>query len=299
MQNAPAIFFAIGLLCFCPSAMLRAELLSQALLSFPASTKSLEYDNLAQLRRLPSYETLRRQYSGESLDRVKTTFSKLGIAEESMQEVVSAFGSSSEKLYGIVSGAFSGLQASQPGATPGMRRVAIGNRRAQCSSAGVCVIFLEDSLAAFGGADVLAEMLRVREGTSPRLGAKTQLGELLAKADFRAPVIGAAPGSDLAAWIGDGIPKGLLSDANLARLLENISVFEYSVKLGRKAHLNLNLECASTQTAIAVRESLRAVNALQSVAGNFSSGNAPPPFENLTVGSSEKVVNLALDAAIQ
>ena len=35
------------------SSQIHAELLSQALLSFPASTKSLEYDNLAQLRKLP------------------------------------------------------------------------------------------------------------------------------------------------------------------------------------------------------------------------------------------------------
>jgi hypothetical protein len=292
MRITHNISLAVGIFCFCAPTVLRAELLSQALLSFPASTKSLEYDNLAQLRRLPNYQTLRKQYSGASLERAQATLATLGITEESIQEVVSTVGSAD--FYGIVSGSFSGIQAGRRAAKVGFHQLLVGKEQAQCSATGVCVMFLEDSLAAFGGAKELQAMLQARQGTSPRLGAETAISELLSKADLRAPVIGIAPGSDLSAWIGDGVANGLLSQADLSKLLDNISLFQYSVKIDDRAHVNLNLACASSLAAVALRGSLSALNAMHSL----SNGDAASTFEHLTVSSNEKLVHLTLDARI-
>jgi hypothetical protein len=292
MRRPTFLSLAIGLLGFCTSALMHAELLSQALLFFPASTKSLEYENLAQLRKLPDYAKLRQQYSGAALDRAEATFSKLGITEDSIAEAVSTIGSAD--LYGIVSGSFSGIEARKQAAKTAFRQLTLGNKNVYCSDTEVCVLFLEDSVAAFGKVEDLKAILRARQGITPRLGEKTPISDLLAKADLHAPVIGIAPGSELNNFIGDDIPGGYLSKANLSKLLATISLFQYSVRLDNKAHLNMNLSCATSLEAAALSQSLSTLNALHSISSSDTAS-----FDHLAANSSEKLVHLTMDVSLR
>jgi hypothetical protein len=293
MRRTTFLSLAIGLLGFCASALMQAELLSQALLFFPASTQSLEYENLAQLRRLPNYAKLRQQYSGSSLDRAEATFSKLGITEDKMEEAVSTIGSAD--LYGIVSGSFSGIEAAKRAAKTGFRQLSLGDKHVFCSDIEVCVLFLEDSVAAFGKVNDLKAILQARQGITQRLGGKTPISELLAKADLHAPVIGVAPGSELNSFIGDDIPSGYLSKANLSKLLATISLFQYSVRLDDKAHLNMNLSCATSLEAAALSQSLSTLNALHSISASENTAS----FDHLAASSNEKLVHLTMDVSLR
>jgi hypothetical protein len=293
MQRITFLSLAIGLLGSCTSARMQAELLSQALLSFPAYTQSLEYDNLAQLRKLPDYAKLRQQYSGASLDRAEATFSKLGITEDKIEEAVSTIGSAD--LYGIVSGSFSGVEAGKRAVKAGFRQLSLGDKHIFCSDVEVCVLFLEDSVAAFGKVNDLKAILQARQGVTQRLGGKTPISELLAKADLHAPVIGVAPGSELNNFIGDDIPSGYLSKANISKLLATISLFQYSVRLDDKAHLSLNLACATSLEATALSQSLSALNALHAI----SAGDDTANFDHLTASSTEKLVHLTMNVNLR
>jgi hypothetical protein len=59
------------LLAVCAGHGLHAEILSEAMLVFPAQTQSLEYDHLAILRNLPNYSALQQQFSGTVLQQAK------------------------------------------------------------------------------------------------------------------------------------------------------------------------------------------------------------------------------------
>lgn len=295
MRERFGIYIAIVLLGSWFPTALRAELLSQALHTFPAGTRSFEYDNLAKLRSLPDYATLRAEYSGPSLDRVKTVFSQLGITEQSIQEILTGTGSTGS--YGLVSGNFGAVRSGGRIPKPGLHSMLIQTERAQCSNAGVCVLFLDDSVAVFGRASDLLAMLQARRGAAPSLNTNAPISTLLSKADLTAPVIGLAPGSQLSTWIGDSIPKSLLSDSS--RILSSIRLFQFSVKFDQKAHLTANLECVSSVAAVSLRESLAAISALHSLVANFSDGASSTQFENLTASSNENFVRLGLDVSIK
>ncbi len=48
-----------------------AGIVGDALFSFPAQTEYLEYDNLVALRKLPNYNTLRKEFSGKPLEEAR------------------------------------------------------------------------------------------------------------------------------------------------------------------------------------------------------------------------------------
>lgn len=289
-----AILLAAGLCCVTGSLRLQAELLSKALLCFPASTKSVEYDNLAQLRKLRDYGRLRKEYSGAPLERAQATFLKLGISEGSIAEIVSTIGSAN--FYGLVSGTFSGTEAAKHASEQGFEQRSTNGQNVYCAKNGACVAFLEDSLAAFGEADAIKAMIEARQGIGRRMGGGTEISALLEKADLRAPVIGVARGTELAGIIGDGVPVTFLSPENMAKLLGSVGLFQYSVKLDSRAHLDLHVACQSAIGATAFSQTLSAVKALQSVA---KMDWGIPEFDHMDVSSEQNAVHLRVDVNLE
>src|SRR5262249_8271112 len=74
---------------FCRVSSVRAEdIVKEALSSFPPQTIRLEYSRPAKLRELPDYQSPRARYAGEGLRSLEASLSKLGIQEQSIDELV-------------------------------------------------------------------------------------------------------------------------------------------------------------------------------------------------------------------
>lgn len=81
---------------------LQTAMVADASFSFPAQTQYVENDNLTELRKLPSYNTLRQNFSGRPLEEAKAVLGQLGVQEDQVQEIVT--GSDSAAFYRLVAG---------------------------------------------------------------------------------------------------------------------------------------------------------------------------------------------------
>jgi hypothetical protein len=272
-----------------------AELLPQAIANLPAAALSLERDNLQALRALPSYQTLRQMYSGKSLNESKAALEQLDIPESSVDEV--AISRDATGYFGIVSGGFSARTALAGAARKNTRRFIADGISVLCPSPSTCIAFLADSLAAFGTEAQVRSIVDTRAGHQKALNANQPLASLLAAVDRSAPVIGVAPGSELNNWIGDALPRELLSEESLRSALSGIELFSYSARFDRKAHLKMALQCHSALQANTLSGTLKTVGAMQSIGNRL--GSTALPFENLAASASGRIVNLQLDTAIE
>jgi hypothetical protein len=168
-----------------------------------------------------------------------------------------------------------------------------------CSGDGLCVLFISDSVAAFGNAGDVKRMYNLRHGQSASLAAKTPVARLLATADLSAPIIGVAPGSELTSWTGNALTKQLSSQLDGIPALGTVSLFEYSVTLGSKARVNMYFDCSSSLAASTLSLSLRSLNALSTWEAGLANSGATLPFRDVTVGANENRVHLTLETAIQ
>jgi hypothetical protein len=100
-----------------------AVLLQEAITAFPAQTTSLEYDALGKLRKLPDYQNLRKQYSGEGLDHAQRDLALLGVSEEQLREVITASGPNG--FFGLMAGNFQLDAVAKEAAKHGMTKIAL------------------------------------------------------------------------------------------------------------------------------------------------------------------------------
>ncbi len=285
--------FLMALLAIAAGRGLEAQIMSEAMLAFPAQTDSLEYDNLASLRTLPNYEALRQRFSGKPLEQVKTALGLLDIPESQVREIV--IGSSPTAFYGLLSGTFNGTAAAKAAAKKGTMPVMSDGVALYCTADAACVTFLEDSLAAFGTSGQLKMMLAARQGAVPRLSSKTNLVYLIGRMDQHAPVRGVASGSQLQSALTDALQGQSGLNVDWSQIASSINAFEYSVTLDSKAHVSSTLECKSQTTAAVLRQMLGAVGSLQSVASKAGKDEASMPFQNLQVSSSGAILNVKMD----
>jgi hypothetical protein len=289
-RNLVIIFFALS-----AARDLSAEIISEALLSFPSQTEYVEYDNLAALRTLPDYNTLRQRFSGKPLEDAKIALGQLGIHEDQVHEIVS--GSSSTAFYGLVAGTFSGELVAKSARGKSAAAKVLENQ-AFCPGKGTCVVFLEDSLAAFGTLAELKDLLEARQGFLGRLNSNRKVVGLLNSTERRAPVRGVVFGGQLNTAISDMLQDLSGWNRDWSRLSANISAIGYSVKLDSKAHVSATLECTSGTAAALLVQMLSALSSLQSVTGSTGSSTAGMPFQNLQVSSSGNIVDFKTDTAI-
>jgi hypothetical protein len=153
------------------------------------------------------------------------------------------------------------------------------------------VLFLGDSLAAFGTPAQIKVILETRKSAAASFNSNTGLVNLLNQTDRKAPVRGISSGSQIAASLSDAMQGESNLNIDWSRLASNISAFGYSVKLDAKAHVVAKLQCQSAATAAIFRQMLSALSALQSVA-------ASAPFENLEVSSSGVFIDLKMDTPL-
>jgi len=289
---------ALLLGAFGAAALLHGELLPEAVLAFPAQSSSLEYDNLTTLRLLPNYRSLRQQYSGEGLQRVRKTLLSLGIGEEQLGEVVTASGPGG--FFGLIAGTFHSAGAAREAVKHAMTQSALDDGPVFCSKDEVCFFFPthEEGHAWFASLAQLRAISDVRQGRAPSLRNNVSFMNLFNRMEPHAPVFGFAPGREIASWIGGSIPEQISSRLDLASLFSTIETFGYSVKLDSKAHVGLNLVCSSETAGVVLRDTLSAASGLQRAAA-LAAGSVALPFENMVVASSGRLVAVNLDAPFQ
>lgn len=265
---------------------LSAQVISEALLSFPTQTEYVEYDNLAMLRTLPSYPALRERFSGKPLDDAKAALAKLGIPEDQVREIVS--GSSATAFYGLAGGTFSGDAVARSANAKNSTKLL--ESRAFCPGGQTCVVFLENSIAAFGTLSQLKELLEVRQGFATSLNSNRNVVSLLNGTDSHAPVRGVVFGGQLKNAISDMLKDSIGWNKDWSGLSSNVSSIGYSVKFDAKSHVVAKLECTSRTAASVLVQMLSAVGSLES----SSDGS----FQNLQVSSSGNIIDFKADSAL-
>jgi hypothetical protein len=280
------------------AADLPAQLLPEAVAAFPVKTTSLEYDALSKLRLLPNYGSLRKQYSGEGLQRVQKDLSLLGVSEGQLTDVVTASGPNG--FFGMLAGNFHAATVAREAARHGIPQSTLEDGPVFCSKQGTCLLLMvnEDGHGFFGTADQLKAISEVRQGRAPSLGTDATFADLNGRMDQQAPVIGFAPGSEIGEWIGGSIPPPISARLDLTRLFSSIQNFGYAVKLDSKAHVELSLNCSSEQAGTLLKDTLSAASGLQRAAA-AAGGSAALPFDHMAVQSSGRTVTVNLDAPIQ
>ena len=291
-----AVLFAF-LLCFA-AASLPAQLLQEAVRAFPVQTTSLEYDALSKLRLLSNYASLRKQYSGEGLDRAQETCCCWAFRKTNSSEVVTASGPNG--FFGLLAGDIRHSRGDHGG------RQARHRAKSLCRRSGVSrsrrrywlsAAPREDKRAFFGTIEQIRVISDARQGRTPSLQSNATLMDLMGRTDPRSPVIGFAPGRDMGAWIGTSIPQSISSRLDVTRLFSTIQIFAYGVKMDSKAHVELSLICTSEQSSTVLRDALSAASGLERAAA-MAAGSSVLPFDNMVVRSSGKLVAVNLDAPL-
>jgi hypothetical protein len=276
--------------------LLRAEIVSQALLAFPAKTESIEYDNLFDLRRLPNYPVLRQRFAGKQLDDAKAALLKLGIPESQVHEIV--MGTSRDAFYGLVSGTFSGTQAVKTAKKNGIWPHVVDNEKVYCPKGTSCVVFLEDSLAAFAQLNQVKPILDARLGTIARLSSNPMVFSLMNSTQRRCPVRGVVYGSQLNTVISDALQDQSSFHIDWSQFTPNIRAFSYSVSMDSLAHVTAKLQCKSATTAAILRQMLGALGGVETMASKVGKDAAAMPFQNIEVSASGDLVDLKMDTPL-
>ncbi len=288
-----------ALACLAAVQMWAEQLLPEAVASFPAKTISLEYDALSKLRLLPNYSSLRKQYSGEGLQRVQKDLLLMGISENQLTEVVTASGVNG--FFGIIGGNFRSQTVARETVKNGIAQSAVlEDGPVFCSKQGTCLLLVakEEGRGFFGTQEQLRSISEVRQRRAPSLESNSTFVDLENRLDRQSPVIGFAPGREISEWIGGNIPPAISARLDLANLFSGIENFGYSVKLDSQAHVGLNLICSSEQAGSLLRDALSAASGLERAAA-LAAGSAAMPFNNMAVQSSGRLVAVNLDAPFQ
>ncbi len=279
----------------------RADLLPEALLAFPAETTVLEYDSLSTLRALPNYQDVRKQYSGASFERTQNDLLALGISEDQITEAVMATGPNG--FFGLLAGTLRTPSAAEA-IKQGMTTVVLEKQTAFCAQDRMCFLFLtrEGGRVLFGTITQLRAICEVIQGRAPSFHDNADLSEAVGRMEAHSPVVGVAPGSKFLLWAGFGVSRAL-SSLDLTRISSDIQSFAYSVTFdgnGRAGsnHVGLNLVCRSEQSANVLRTILSAAGGLERAAASLP-GTGALPFNNMAVSSAGRLVAVKLDAPIQ
>jgi hypothetical protein len=251
-----------ALLFIACATVLRAQLVSEALSTFPQQTESVEYHSLSAVP-LDSH--------------TKAALNKLGMEEDQPTDLI--VGVSKGVRYGLLTGTFSGKKVA---ARKSINPLKLEDHALYCPGGGACFLFLEDWLIAFGTTDQLAAMLQVRQGLSPSLRAKTRMAEMLSATDESAPVRGIAPPNQVSSLMPSGIPGGLLE-----KLGFDVDLLAYSVSMDKLTRVKAALDCKTKLSAAALEQTLFAVSRMQQ------------QFANLDVSLSDTTVNLSIDLAAE
>jgi hypothetical protein len=275
------------------------DVVGESLASLPPETVRLEYARPAKLRTLPNYATLRLRYVGPRLRMLEESFSQLGVGEDDIDEVVLGWqpGTESLKLEGLVAGRFTAKAIADHAAARGISPTLVGDLSAYCMGAEgttTCLVVLRDSLGIFGPQDTLAAMLEAREGRATSLASDERFVKLAREAHADAPIWGVAVGEAVPDWFRAWMPAQGDLQMDWAKAFQSVEALVYSVDTADKVHLDVKMDCSSSEAAASTRQVFEGLKLFQQLAWQNLNPNQPNPFQTLEISSSDRLVSLKM-----
>jgi len=298
-QAATSLLFLF--FCLVPSARAQ-DIVKEALSSFPPQTLRLEYSRPAKLRELPDYQSLRKRYAGEGLRSLEASLSKLGIEEESIDELVLGWqaGGTGMTLEGLAGGHFNPGDMARRASIQKLQPVPVSDFKAYCFGeelTSTCVVALDETRGAFGPLSALTALVDARQGTGPSLSSDSRFTALVNDAHSDAPIWGAAIGQAVADWFKGWMPGQQEVELDWSKAFQTVESLSYSVDTADKARLNMKLNCTTVQDAANLRQVFSGLKMFQQLAWQNKNPGRPNPFESLVIDARDRDVLLTLTTA--
>jgi hypothetical protein len=277
------------------------SLVNEALSSFPADTIRIEYSHPAVLRSLPNYAALRQRYEGPCLQELEESFSKLGIEENDVDELVLGWQATSQEwsFYGLTSGRFSTKALADRAAAQGLAPVAFGPHAAYCVGTGEqanCVILLKDSLGAFGSRASLGAILAVRDGSASSLGSNVAFAKWVGEAQTKSPIWGVATGPAVPDWFKGWMPNQADLKLDWSQAFKAVEALTYSINAGETVRLNVGMDCTTSADAASLRQVFDGLRLFQQIAWQNENPGRPNPYKSLEIQASDRHVSVQIEA---
>jgi hypothetical protein len=278
------------------------EIVKEALSSFPPQTIRLEYSRPAKLRELPDYQSLRTRYAGEGLRTLEASLSKLGIEEQSIDELVLGWqaGGTGLTLEGLAGGHFNPGDMARRAAAQKLAPTSVSDLNAYCfgeEPTSTCVVVFDQTRGAFGPLNALTALVEARQGTGPSLSSDNRFPALVNEAHSDAPIWGVAIGQAVADWFKGWMPGQQEVELDWSKAFQTVESLSYSVETADKARLNMKLDCKTAQDASNLRQVFSGLKMFQQLAWQNKNPGRPNPFESLVIDARDRDVLLTLTTA--
>jgi hypothetical protein len=292
----------LGVLVAASSGYLRAQsLVREALASFPRHTIRIEYSHPAVLRSLPNYSAMRQRYEGPRLQELEDSFSKLGIQESDVDELVLGWQVAGQEweFYGLTSGRFSASAMADRAGAQGVAPVTISDHTAYCvgpEDKANCVALLGGSLGAFGPQSALRAILSARGGSAPSLGSDIAFAKLVGEAETKTPIWGVATGPAVPDWFRGWMPNQADLKLDWAQAFKAVEALIYSVDPGETVRLNVRMDCSTNEDASSLGQVFDGLRMFQQLSWQNQNPGRPNPYKNLDIQATDNRVSITLDS---
>lgn len=273
----------------------------EALSTFPSDTIRVEYANAAKLRDLPNYDSLRQKFVGPRLRELEESFSSLGVAERDINEVILGWrpGSSAMELSGLVAGRFTARKISESAAANNVATTSVGNSQAYCAGSGAaasCLVVLRDSLGLFGPEAALSQMLEVRDGSAVGLANDSRFAQFLGESAAQSPLWGVAVGVAIPDFFRAWLPQGNIQ-LDWAKAFQQVESLVYSVNTSDNVKLDVQMDCASDQSAESTRQIFEGLRMVQQMAWQNTNPGRANPFQTLEIARDGRRLSLKMTSS--
>lgn len=282
---------------------LRAQsLVSEALASFPQDTIRIEYSHPSVLRALPDYSAVRQRYEGPKLQELESSFSKLGIRESDVDELMLGWRVQDQAwfFFGLTTGRFDSQGLAARAVSQGLAVYKLGEPTAYCagnSGSADCVVVLSDSLGAFGALDSLRAMMEIRAGRLPGLGAERKFTKLLDQAKTREPIWGIAVGSAVPDWFQGWMPNQTDLKIDWTQAFKPVTALTYAVSPGETVRLSIAMDCDTESDAQNLKRLFDGLRLYQQLAWQNQNPGKPNPYKTLEIENQDKQILVRVETA--
>jgi hypothetical protein len=278
------------------------SLVADALSSFPKDTIRIEYSHPSVLRALPDYSAMRQRYEGPKLQELESSFSKLGIQESDVDELVLGWRIQDQEwvFYGVTSGRFNGSTLAERAASQGFDANKIGEQTAFCSggeSSANCVVVLNDSLGEFGTFASLRAIAETRAGRLPSLGSESRLAKLIDEAETKDPIWGVAVGPAVPDWYRGWMPNQTNLKLDWNQAFKPVEALTYGVNPGETVRLNIAMDCDTAANAASLKQVFEGLRLYQQLSWQNQNPGRPNPYKSLEFHQSQDRILIKMETA--
>ncbi len=262
------------------------DLTAEALRSFPAQITSIEFDDISVHRSF----LIHKRSSGLRQEEALAALAQLNINERQITQI--AIASDSTSFYELLRGTFSGNAVTESNQHRPFV-IHLQNRQAFCSGTAHCILFLKDSLAAFGSLTSLDQMLDVRRGLLKPLADNRQVVSILHALSANTALQGVLVGDQaIDSAVSETFPHWKEWRALWPRVSGQIRAVGYSVDAGKQLEMKAAVECTSDIAAGVLRRSLDTLNGMSMLSLSYRNSGSRLPFRLSGASASGSTVVL-------